>query len=236
MPLITEPEEIMTGLHPDLLPWYEEEGPLGAPAIRHPLVYSVFHHESFNDQINKSYLAKKKAVAEARRRRQWSSYIFLHERPYRIAAFESLVAWSRVGDQAYWRLLGEIWTDSENIWQNQELWQDCLTAERPYRSHLMNAEERKALRCDIDKTGGRIYRGYSSNGNPAGLSWTTNSIVAKYFARRLTEPGETLYLATGVVDRKDVIAFFDGRSESEIVVLPENVREIEITEIEKERA
>lgn len=30
-------------LCPELQAWMEEEGPLGAPCIRHPLVYSIFH-------------------------------------------------------------------------------------------------------------------------------------------------------------------------------------------------
>lgn len=218
-------------LDPELAAYLEEESLLGFPTIRHPLVYSVPHFS--NALANRQLAAKKEMVARARRQRDWSQYLYLHERPYRLDAFAAICY--RLGDQKYWELLGSIWTDTENMYQNEQLWRDCLTAERRYRSRLMSVDERKALAHDIDKTDNTIYRGFSVPGREAGLSWTTNSVVAKSFARRAgLGKGEPRYLATGKVARKDIIAFFDGRSEYEVVVLPENVRDIAIEKIEGE--
>jgi hypothetical protein len=217
-------------LHDDLLPYLEEDGPLGHhQCLRHPLVYSVLHHPQLNALVNAQYAAKKEALREYKRRRQWHSYVFTYERPYRLEAF----AWicHHMGDRSYWDLLGNVWTDTENIWQCREQWRECLSAERKYRSHMMSVDERAALAHDIDAKDGTIYRGFCKDGAERGMSWTTNSIVAKFFARRLAGAEDTPRVATGKVDRRDIIAYFEGRSEHEVVVLPGNVRDIEIREV-----
>jgi hypothetical protein len=210
---------------------YKETSELGWEMIRHPLVYSVVHSPQLNAMVNESLKRKKEAVREARRQRNWNRYIFLHEKPYRIDAFTD-ICW-KMGDSKYWTVLGDIYTDTENLHQNQELWVGCLTAERRYRSHLMTIEERAVLTNDLPAKDITLYRGFHDPGTVQGLSWTTNSVVAKFFARRLAQDGARCYVATGKVDRKDVIAFFDSRSEYEAVVLPENVRDIQVTEIER---
>jgi hypothetical protein len=215
-------------LDPELEEFMEEEGPMGVPSIRHPLVYSVIHTPELNAMVNESLRQKRRLLQEYQRKRNWESGIWLYERPYRINAFAN-ICW-HLGDSRYWKLLGSIYTDTENLWQNEDLWIDCLTAGRRYRSHLMRPEEREAL-ADIDKKDHLVYRGFRYPGRERGLSWTRNPITAKWFARRLAGPADPLYLAAGRIDRKDVIAFFDGRSEEEVVVLPSNVRDIEVIKL-----
>lgn len=212
----------------ELAEYLEEDGPLG-PCIRHPLVYSIIHSPMHNGLVNEQFKAKTEAVARAVKDQKWSSYLYLHERPYRLDAFEAIE--SELDDATYWKLLGGIWTDTENMWAGKDLWRWCLQDRDADMRHLMMSdEERRALAEDHGDVI-RVYRGYTDSGDPDGFSWTTNSIVGKFFARRLARPNQRQYLATGLVDKANVIAFFDGRSEQEIVCLPEDVMEIQVTEV-----
>lgn len=223
--IMTRQEE----LDPELAAYYEEDGVLGFPSIRHPLAYSVPHLS--NAMANHYLHQKQQALREALRKRDYEQAIWLHERPYRIDAFTQL-CW-HLGDSRYWKLLGHIYTDTENLWQNLDDWVRCLTAERRYRSHMMTGDERVALRQD-NSPQFTVYRGFHDPGTVEGLSWTTNSIVGKFFARRLAQPGAKRYLAQGRVKRKDVLAYFDARSEYEMLILPGKVQDIEITEVKEE--
>ena len=102
-------------LNPELKPYYIVQN--GIPMIKHPLVFSIFHTDIQNYIINKQFEWKKKEVKEALRKGKWGSFIFLHERPYRLKAFAS-IAHKIKDSKVYWDILGDIWVDSENIWQN----------------------------------------------------------------------------------------------------------------------
>lgn len=224
--------ECQEDLDAELLPYFEEESDHGWPMIRHPLVYSIMHTQNQNAMVNAQLRAKKKALASAIIEERWHSYVYLHERPYRVEAFEVLANDLDVFDDetGYWELLGSIWTDSENIHQNEGMWRDFLTDPRPGRESMMNEAERTALAEDYDDTI-TVYRGFTVEGREEGLSWTSNSVVAKFFARRLARPDQTPMMATGTVNKSNVIAFFDGRSEQELVVLPEDIQAVDVTEV-----
>lgn len=219
-------------LDEELEPYYEEDGALGWASIRHPLVYSILHTPNQNAMVNAQLKAKQKAVAEAFRDKKWTSYIYLHERPYRLDAFMGVC--DRFTDEEYWDLLGSIWTDSENIRQNEGAWRLAMTSDRPGRDTMMDAEERAVLYEDLEWQVD-VYRGFCYPGRERGMSWTHNRVVAKFFARRLAQHDQTKYLATGRVRRDKILAYFDGRSEYEVVVLPEDVKDIEITELTDEK-
>lgn len=214
-------------LDPELAAYVDPDGPLG-PILRHPLCYNISQHPAWNAMMNETLRQKRAALQRAITGRHWRTVVFLHERPYRIDAFTNY-CW-RMGDRSYWSLLGSIYTDTENLWQNYDLWVDCLQADRRYRSHLMSPEDRVALRKDHDAVI-TVHRGWSEGGTGAhGLSWTTNSVVAKYFARRLAAKGDRQFIATGQVKKRDVLGFFDSRSEQEILVLPGNVYGVQTRE------
>jgi hypothetical protein len=59
----------------------------GLTGIYHPLLYFIFHTPELNALVNAQFKAKKDAVSKAWQEQRWASYIFLHERPYRLNAF-----------------------------------------------------------------------------------------------------------------------------------------------------
>src|SRR6478736_3433688 len=112
-------------LHPDLQTYLEERGPLGR-MIRHPLLYEIVYMPQMNAVLNARYLAKKKATTEAFDKKDWSHYIILYERPYRLVPFMNSM--KLMTDQEYWHNLGRVWSDSENIWQNIKVWKKLMAS------------------------------------------------------------------------------------------------------------
>jgi hypothetical protein len=213
-------------LHDDLVPYFENKE--GITSLRHPLVYQVFGVN--NGLANKQYEQKTKAVAKAIREGKWYTYVFLHERPYRCDALIAVRddVGVRISDEDWWKLVGAVWTDSENIWQNFAEWDDILNTERPERECMMNADERVVFDSLPNEI--TVYRGSTRGLNEGGLSWTTDHAVARFFARRYDHKGSGV-IDHGVVPKALVVAYFDGRNENEIVV--EHGEAVTITEREE---
>lgn len=72
-----------------------------------------------------------------------------------------------------------------------------------------------------------IYRGVQEKEYKAGLSWTTNPEIAKYFATRYKEHG---YILETTISKKDIIAAFDS-SEDEVIVDYLKIKDVNIQEI-----
>lgn len=219
-------------LDPELALHLYEDGMFG-PSIKHPLVFSIVHNPVMNALVNAHFRAKKEAVRKAKSKCDWSAYVWLHERAYRIDAFLD-IAWRMDGPQ-YWDLLGQVWSDTENSWQNRSEWREAFAAD-PKGREMMSDED---VRCVFDlppEKGGllpmtRIYRGYCFDDALEGYSWTLDKARARWFANRLRQDDHpSPKIASGFVAREHVIAYITGRDEQEIVVLPEHVTELEIEE------
>lgn len=221
-------------LNSELEPWVEDTDAFG-PMLRHPLVYMILGNPvdgiyPFGAQANASFEAKQKGLAEARAEKHWGAVLnVFYERPYRLYAFEQIC--EDMTDEEYWDHLGDIWTDSENIWQNEIQWIEFLTCERPRSELMMDWDELAALEAMPDTL--RIYRGFHMEGREQGCSWTVERARAEWFARRYTRDDDVARVATGTAAKTDVLAHFMGRGEHEIVILPEHVN---ITNIEKVEA
>ena len=193
-------------LHPDLQP-YLEDGAIGLQ-LRHPLVYLVPLWG--NGHANALYEHKVKGVKDALANNKYSSYIFLHERPYRLDAFTLIQ--SKLSDTQYWSLLSDIWTDTENQWQGLNKWKQLLSSNRPSRHYLMNKEEFNLLQSLPDEV--TIYRGCQAGINENGLSWSLNKKKAEFFANRFGKEGIILERK---IPKSNIIAFLNGRGETEVI-------------------
>lgn len=211
-------------LDPELVPFQTVEPPFGL-MIKHPLVFSAVHHPRLNAAVNWALREKKAQRARYVEQRDWRGYVFCHERPYRLDAFADVNA--EIPDHLYWPILGDIYTDSENIWQREELWREALTCDRPGREFLMEPAEQRALAQLPEEIA--VYRGFCISGRERGLSWTTQRATAAWFASRLAMDGQTPRVAEGRIWRDEVIAHFSGRGEHEVLLLPEDVRDVVIT-------
>jgi hypothetical protein len=234
-----QPEE----LHPDLVPYWDDGPDVVFPCVRHPLVYSVPHTPQMNAIVNRQYESKLELVEQARVRRDLSSFVFLHERPYRVAALREvadgeahrwgLSEWSPDNDSLWWTAVREAWIDSENIHQNLPDWEHLFLANncfrRNTRSLVMTSADSAVLDFRVTQalTGEvhllKIYRGVSSPTETMGWSWTTNRDKAKWFANRFSTNNLGGWVWAGEVDPRAIVAIFGDRNEAEVVVDPEAV-------------
>jgi hypothetical protein len=205
--LLQQLMEIIEPLHPDLIPYFEKDGALGAQ-VRHPLVYQVPLWS--NGSANAYYLQKKKDLEIALAKKNFNQVIYLHERPYRLQAFIQIA--KQLPDTKYWSLLSSIWTDTENQWQNLEQWKELLSSNRPERHYLMDESEVQLLNSLPELV--TIYRGCVKGLNEDGLSWTLNKSKAEFFANRFGKEGIILERE---IPKSDIIAVLTGRGESEVI-------------------
>lgn len=193
--------------------------------IKHPLVYSMMHTDLLNGMINGQYRQKLSLLAKLEKEKRYFAIPFVYERPYRLSAFQRIE--THLSDADYWLLLSQIWTDSENIFQNEEEWREAFESDRPGRlDHLMEEDEREVYAALPDVL--TVFRGYSHEGRSEGLSWTQRESTAEWFAQRLSIGG---IVVEGKVKKEHVLAAFTSRKEAEIVVFPELVTDREEREV-----
>jgi hypothetical protein len=208
--------KLMTTIE-ELLP--ELKAAIRGNMIHHPLVVGFAQQ---NAHANFLLLVRRKQIEEAERENDWFKYVFTHERPYQVEAFKSAAA--KMDDESYWKTLADVYVESENLRQNQGAIRRLLTADRPHREALMSDEERTVI-DGLPETV-TIFRGYCFD-NSHGWSWTISREKAEWFGNRFAkELGGIPRIATGKVKKTDIIAYFDGREEKEIVCDPKSVADI----------
>lgn len=206
-------------LHDDLKGHIQEVdiGGSSYPALMHPLVYQVPFYSA--EHANRVYEIKKTKIQEALETENYNIAVFMYERPHRFPAFLKMVSDTAGGykplrGEKWWNILGDVWTDSENIWQNRGTWSTLFKDIDGNAQHMMTLSEKKALQS-FPKTV-RVYRGAVADLNEDGLSWTRSRDKAEWFARR-TSPENPL-LITGTVPRDKITAYMDRRGEDEVIV------------------
>lgn len=205
-------------LDENLVPYlYKEDFGKGKwDVLKHPYVYGVPYIKNLNNLYNQQYTAKTDALKKAKESKNWGQYIFFYERPYRFFAFSCIQ--HHLKDEEYWHHLGNIWTDSENLWQVKNL-KSLLTSKRGHRNELMSKEDLEQLNQLPDEF--NVYRGHTKY-NRSGYSWTMSYHLAQWFATRFDKDGK---VTKGICKKSDVIAVLIGRSEFEIIVDPKLVTE-----------
>lgn len=182
------------------------------PMVRHPLLYSVPYNEAENAMLNYRFKLLKEAVQKNLEDKDYAGYIFLHEKPYRFNAFKEVM--EHLQDEIYWELLSDVWSNSENIWQNLKEWKKLLSSERKGKGAFMDKDERKIYNALPDTV--IAYRGYLPGKNINGISYTISKEKAEWFANRWNKKGKVLTMR---VPRKKVFAYLNGRNEQEIIIL-----------------
>jgi hypothetical protein len=194
-------------LHPDLLPYFERsQGEW--EMLRHPLVYQVPFRS--NGSANAQYAQKSKALKEALGSWNYSQYVFLHERPYRVEAFKKIE--KQLGIVNYWQLLTQVWIDTENQYAYLKDWKKLLSADRGDRNDMMNDEDKESLRLLPEEV--TIYRGCQEFLNENGLSWTLDKSKAEFFANRFGKKGIILERK---IPKSDIVALLTVRGETEVI-------------------
>lgn len=215
-------------LHPDLRGHIRPGPQTGMMFLHHKLVVTIAMPDGLWGHVNRLYEHKLSQIAEARAEADWSRYVFLHERAYRTDALMELVEEGaiRFTSAKHWRMIHEVWIDSESVQQYDEFWSALWLMEG---SRLgMKPAEHKALAALGDPI--TVYHGLERpDPDELGFSWTTARKTGVWFAQRFSKSHDRdAYLATGTVAAKDVRAYLLSRSEFEIIAFPETVTNVRI--------
>ena len=131
-----------------------------------------------------------------------------------------------LSNEDFTQMLADAWIRSESPNDDPNLSKTKLLAlfKAADPKILMSEEERTRLR-DLENPV-TVYRGVTSYNakNVKALSWTLDENVAQWFAHRYGEHG-TVYQAQ--IRKEDIYAFFTGRNESEVIVDPKQLVNIE---------
>jgi hypothetical protein len=138
--------------------------------------------------------------------------------PQAVHAIAPLLLRWGLSDKDYWGLVRDAWTGCEwpLQWLHPKSW---LTLFRHGSHDLLMTPEEQAL-LDEQASVFTVYRGVAGMAGRTWRrkphwSWTLEKDRAIWFAKRLG--GETPMLLTQRVDRQDVFALLDSRSEKEIL-------------------
>lgn len=197
----------MSELHPDLVP-HLDEGPLG-PMIRHPLCLAMLVVPELHESINRMYEFKKEQTRDALASRDWSRYLWLHERPWRMTTLIWLNRLHTIRPAEVANVLPDVWADMES-------------------PHVHDPRSLRSLFRVAGKVGDElppgqvftVWRGASCmRWARHGVCWTLDYDHAKFFANRFRTKESKPTIVRRIVRRDEIAAYFNNRSEQEVVIL-----------------
>ena len=178
--------------------------------------------------INRTYRHKVVAVARAKANRDWSLFVSLHAKPYRL---DALVVATKHGlkdkPSEYWDLLGRVWIGTENARQHPIKWRRLWSETVEGRRACMSEEDARIFDSLPEQT--EVWRGTSHKRGVAGLAWTLDREKAIWFAQRFCTESRVPLLVAGMVEKRNVLAYFDKRGEHEIVSM--KVAAVSVTQL-----
>jgi hypothetical protein len=198
-------------LHKDLVE-YVEQGSM-FPMLRHPIIFCVPYFEQMNALTNKRYVEIKERVKQSLEEKDYKRYVWLHERPYRFNAFVEVK--DNFSDEDYWETLADVWTDSENIHQNQLRWKELFESDRKNKQSFMSEDDLKFFNDLPEEI--TVYRGCTDGLNEEGFSYTTERDQAEWFANRFSKANPKVIERT--IKKEEVFAYTNSRGENEIIII-----------------
>lgn len=125
-----------------------------------------------------------------------------------------------ISNSEFSELLADAWVTQENPNDDKNVSRRTAISwfKHADKKKLMTEEDFKIYKSLPDKI--KVYRGVSVGRVELGLSWTANKQKAQWFQHRFDEAHGTKkgYLLEALVDKKDILAYFNTRGEDELVV------------------
>ena len=144
------------------------------------------------------------------------SFLHMINKPYLPAFFKQINSFLSKKD--YSIFLAEMWMQVEfpNSDINVSQREFVRFFKKAKKQELMDENEYNIFQNLPDQI--PVYRGLQPNAKELSLSWTLDRSVAEWFAKRFHNKDPKIVEAT--IQKKDVLAYFDGRNEKEIVLDP----------------
>jgi hypothetical protein len=154
----------------------------------------------------------------------WDGYLWGCDRCDRFGRFLEIARDERLPDADYWRLLREVWTDTEQPSRLREEWESLFHGEDPEAWEDEPRQGSALSACNAEELARygslpatvEVYRGFGHDGYERGISWTLDQETADSFARRFFP--ERPRVAVARVAKGLIDAVFLERGEQEVVV------------------
>lgn len=145
--------------------------------------------------------------------KDYQHFSIIVNKPYLLTFFKYTKDF--LSNEDYSEFLSTVWTYTEYPNNDTNVTTRELVSyfKKSDKNILMSKDELEAYNKLEDKI--TIYRGVKPKAKVRALSWTTDKKVAKWFADRYEKNGKVY---NAVIDKKDVLAYFLGRNEYEVVV------------------
>jgi hypothetical protein len=157
----------------------------------------------------------------------WQGALITVQRPYRAEYLLDLM--QKHGAEKLISAVDYVWTDAGYVSKDEDasdLW-ECIWSQvswtrdgkpRKRRFHVMETADREVFHALPERL--TVYRGYSIDGCDYGYSWTLDRAKAEWFARRYASLPEAdgVFIAELEVSKDEILAYFGGRKEAEVVV------------------
>lgn len=144
-------------------------------------------------------------------KRDWAVYLAITHKHFRTPAFLWLDDEDLLEPVEYWRLLKSVYMDDDYVFVNAELYRDLYKGDVPGGPRSgMNESELEVFDALPDTV--TIYRGAAPE-RWRGFSWSLKRPIAEFFSKRSSG-----YVFTADVPRAALIAYYDERSEAEVLV------------------
>lgn len=178
--------------------FYREEGSIHCLDLTKPAEYS------------RAIEAVTKAIEEVT---DFASLYSLIKPPYWAVFFQFVQTYLSVSD--YSTFLAHLWVHMEfpNRDADVKPYEMIRYFKKADKGLLMNAEELQFYKNLPDEI--LVYRGIGDGGSIKALSWTVDVHTAEWFSKRFSQ-SPRVYRAK--IKKQDVLAYFEGKGEDELVV------------------
>lgn len=194
--------------------------PLFAGICCHPFTNSVvvYHNGKYYDLLkNEDLLEWKNIILNAISVQKDVKGIFMMiNKPYLLLFLKLMNGF--INNKLFSNLLADAWTISENPNNDPNVPVEEIIDwfKQADKKELMTSKDYKLYNSFPTEI--EVYRGVAVGRNPKGLSYTTNYEKALWFANRFNLEDKKGYIIKRKIKKEDILAYFNTRSEDEVVV------------------
>lgn len=189
--------------------------------VQHPFIGSMIDF----DEVSKKMLDLHDEEDLQRCREVWIKRIresdllriyMLVRTPYKMTWFKYCNKF--MSEKDFGNYLEDCWVSQENPNQdvNVSRKESVSYFKKANKKYLMTEEDFEYYNNLPDEI--EVWRGVSPGREEYGLSWTDDYDKAIWFKRRFERDGSEGYLLSAKIKKEDVLAYFNSRNESELVV------------------
>lgn len=203
----------------------EDSGFCKHPYISNSIILLPDTNESFNifQDIEKYCIWQEAFTENIRHMRNSYSIACLIKSYYKPVFFESIK--ECLSEKDFAEILSNYWASFGITGMPKTKFLSWF--QEANKSYLMDKGERKVF--DALPKEVTIYRGVDNPEYKYGFSWTLDKKVAQWFANR--NESKRAYVYECIVDKEDLICYFEIRNEKEVIIDPETLKEYEIRTI-----